>query len=510
MLIGVSDYRDPSFPPVPAAAMSLQGVHQMLVDPESGGWPYERVTSIPNPVDSRRVIGELRRLARDTRGVFLLYFVGHGTITANGDLILAVTDTDADHPDVTGLEYSKIRGALLESPAKVKAVVLDCCYSGRAIDILSGDGQFLADTADIRGTYTLTAADHIAHAGQPGTHTAFTGELLDLIGTGIPEGPPVLTFADLYPQLRQRLIRRNLPLPNQRGTDTAGTWPVAKNALGTTTTATNPLSPQEPADPGPPSDVADPDDRNAETSGTGRGQRPSGAPAPLIDAGVRQSGSTSAFHAAWSGQESPYSYIHPSRRPPIPWPVHAYFSAALGLMAVLCIAIPLLLDPAGIVQTGPGTSGSLMAVMLGFGATVATIRLAFQARDLKSFSRLPDETTGWSLEVDRSRIATTDRAGRHEYPWHRIEEITIREVQTGSPHQVTGVAVRFEWGARPLRKLRPAGWPWPYISPLSDLSPQVVICILGPLSKEQRAELTEALARHGGQRWKPRPRRTRT
>ncbi|MFE9096932.1 caspase family protein [Streptomyces sp. NPDC007264] len=209
----------------------------MLVDEELGGWPDDQVTRILNPVDCRRVMSDLRRHAQNTNGVLLLYFVGHGTVTMNGDLVLAVSDTLADEPDVTGLEYSKIRSVLLGSPAKVKAVVLDCCYSGRAIDVLAGDRQHLADITDVRGTYTLTAADRTAHAGQADTYTAFTGELLDLIGAGVVGGPPVLTFAELYPHLRHRLIARNLPRPNQRGTDTADKCPVAKNASGEAPTA---------------------------------------------------------------------------------------------------------------------------------------------------------------------------------------------------------------------------------------------------------------------------------
>ncbi|WP_367435018.1 caspase, EACC1-associated type [Streptomyces celluloflavus] len=230
VLIGVSTYQDPEFPSVPAAENSLQGVHRMLADEELGGWSADQITPILNPVDCRRVMSDLRRHAQNTHGVLLLYFVGHGTVTMNGDLVLAVSDTLADEPDVTGLEYSKIRSVLLGSPAKVKAVVLDCCYSGRAIDVLAGDRQHLADITDVRGTYTLTAADRTAHAGQADTCTAFTGELLDLISTGVADGPPVLTFAELYPHLRHRLIARNLPHPNQRGTDTADKCPVAKNA----------------------------------------------------------------------------------------------------------------------------------------------------------------------------------------------------------------------------------------------------------------------------------------
>ncbi|WP_043262667.1 hypothetical protein [Streptomyces sp. CT34] len=90
--------------------------------------------------------------------MLLRYFVGHGTVTENGDLVPAVKDTVANEPDTTGLEYITIRSILSGSPARVKAVVVDCCYSGRAIDVLSGDGQRLADITDTGGTYTLTAA----------------------------------------------------------------------------------------------------------------------------------------------------------------------------------------------------------------------------------------------------------------------------------------------------------------------------------------------------------------
>ncbi|MFE3206111.1 caspase domain-containing protein [Embleya sp. NPDC059237] len=228
VLIGVPRYRDPDFPDVPAAGNSLRAMRRMLVDEELGGWPDGQVFVLP-PIDCRRVMSSLRLHAQNTTGVLLLYFVGHGTVTPNGDLVLAVSDTLADQPDVTGLEYSKVRSVLRDSPARVTAVVLDCCYSGRVIDVLAGEQGHLADITDVRGAYTLTAADRAAHAGQANTRTPFTGELLDLIGTGIAGGPPVLTFAELYPHLRHRLIARNLPQPNQRGTDTADKCPVAKN-----------------------------------------------------------------------------------------------------------------------------------------------------------------------------------------------------------------------------------------------------------------------------------------
>lgn len=231
VLIGVENYHDPAWPTVPGAGGSLRGMHQMLTDPELGGWPYSRVTVIGDPVDSRHLALQLRGIAQDTVGALLIYFVGHGTPSPHsGEPVLALTDTQADGPDVTGLAFAAVRSAVLASPAKVKAVILDCCFSGRAIPVMAGeDGQF-ADVTEVTGSYTLTSADRLARSDGPGGATAFTGELLNLVRTGIDSGPDPLTFADLYPRLRQRLAASNLPVPNQRGTDTAASFPFTRNA----------------------------------------------------------------------------------------------------------------------------------------------------------------------------------------------------------------------------------------------------------------------------------------
>src|SRR5262249_12853457 len=60
--------------------------------------------------------------------------------------------------------------------------------------------------------------------------TSFTGELRDLIHSGIPGKAPRLTFADMYPVLRQRLQSKGLPVPSQRGTGAVGEYYFSANA----------------------------------------------------------------------------------------------------------------------------------------------------------------------------------------------------------------------------------------------------------------------------------------
>ena len=185
----------------------------------------ERVTALLNPDNGPQLIVNLRDWAQEPRNVLLLYYVGHGTISPDGELCLALPDTEFKHPDVTGIEYRHIRSALLDSPARVKVVILDCCNSGRAIETLC-DAREIANAADIHGAYTITASDQAAHvpplSQQAKNCTSFTGEFLDLIRTGIPDGPELLTLHTIYLHLRTRLKSRQLPAPNQRGVDTAG------------------------------------------------------------------------------------------------------------------------------------------------------------------------------------------------------------------------------------------------------------------------------------------------
>jgi glycine betaine/choline ABC-type transport system substrate-binding protein len=233
ILIGTTTYQDSAFLPLPAAANSLRGLREILADPRLCRWPADRITVLPDPTDVRRLVTNVRRWARDTDDVLLVYFVGHGTITPRGELCLALSDTEFDESDVTGIEYDRIRAALLDSPARIKVVILDCCYSGRAIQALS-PSEDIADITDIRGVYTITSSDHAAHVPpldqQAEACTSFTGELLDLIRTGIPGGPDTLTLNMIYSRLRTRLRRLGLPAPNQRGTDTVGEFGFTRNA----------------------------------------------------------------------------------------------------------------------------------------------------------------------------------------------------------------------------------------------------------------------------------------
>jgi Caspase domain len=237
VLIGVSSYEHAGFLPIRAARNSLQEMQLLLADPELCGWPGELITVIADPSSATDLAVRIAELTETATGVLLLYYVGHGMLSARGELCLTVASTRLDLPEITGLRWDTIAGVLRTCPARTRLGILDCCYAGQAIEALGADDdQALADLTHISGVYTLTATTrnrpaHVPAASQQDNAcTSFTGEFRDLIRSGIPGKPARLTFGDIYPELRRRLRAKGLPVPSQRGTDTAQQFPFTANA----------------------------------------------------------------------------------------------------------------------------------------------------------------------------------------------------------------------------------------------------------------------------------------
>ena len=246
VLIGVSAYEYAEFPPIRAARNSLHAMQSVLADPAMCGWPPELITLIANPISAADLASQIADLAEAATGVLLVYYVGHGMLSTRGELCLTVTSTRPNRPKITGLPWETLADVLRTCPARTRLVILDCCFAGQAIEALGADsGQSLADITHIEGVYTLTATtrNRTAHVPPPDQQdtacTSFTGELHDLIRSGIPGKPSLLTFSDIYPELRQRLRVRGLPAPNQRSTETAHQFPFAANMATRTAPTTD-------------------------------------------------------------------------------------------------------------------------------------------------------------------------------------------------------------------------------------------------------------------------------
>lgn len=110
-------------------------------------------------------------------------------------------------------------------------MILDCCFGARAFPAMADSGSSVADQAEVEGTFLIAAAGEteLAMADDGQGHTAFTGELLRLIETGVEQGPPFLDLTTCFNQLVRRLRAKSRPLPQQRTFNFAGNIALARN-----------------------------------------------------------------------------------------------------------------------------------------------------------------------------------------------------------------------------------------------------------------------------------------
>ena len=230
ILVGVSAYEYAELPPIRAARNSLQAMRSMLADPELCGWPRGQLRVIANPLSAEELKAEIAEVAAATTGVLLLYYVGHGVLSAGGELCLSVTATHPDRPETSGLPWRALADTLRGSPAHTRLSILDCCFGGQAT--AAGPESL----APIEGGYTLAATGRDEPAavpqqdGQDAACTSFTAELRDLVAAGLPGRAPWLTFGDLYPALRERLLAQDLPAPSEQGSGAAREFAFTANA----------------------------------------------------------------------------------------------------------------------------------------------------------------------------------------------------------------------------------------------------------------------------------------
>ncbi|MEU8630144.1 caspase family protein [Streptomyces sp. NPDC048669] len=236
ILVGTSYYRDPALRPLPAD--TCVSSMETLLTGGLCGWPAERVTPIEDMDSPRDAVLELVPLVRDVTDVLLVYYVGHGMRTRDGQLALALTGTVSD-PEVlpdSALLYPRLMEVLGGSPAATKLVILDCCHAELGMDadfhFQSGSAAALADAYPVDGLYFIGASSRYQKAKSPlgGRLTHFTHTFIDVVETGIPHKPAELNLRQIFVEMRARLLGADLPQPVDGGVRDAYQFPFARNA----------------------------------------------------------------------------------------------------------------------------------------------------------------------------------------------------------------------------------------------------------------------------------------
>lgn len=259
LLVGVSEYpRLPRERWLPTVATGLHRLAEVLRDDRVWGLPEGNCTVLHQPADSDTVIAALRETAREARDALVFYYGGHGLVDpviADEQLHLALPQSYEPGGTHLALSYAHVRREFRVSARHVqrRLVILDCCWSGKALGTTMGGDGIVTETA-IEGTavLTATAATKKALAPDGERYTAFTGALIDTLAGGIDGGPELLDLGTIYRYLDVIQSGRGRPRPQFGGTGIGMgmTWtrnpawrPSAAYAAAPDNTAPGPTAP---------------------------------------------------------------------------------------------------------------------------------------------------------------------------------------------------------------------------------------------------------------------------
>ncbi|MGW9553229.1 caspase, EACC1-associated type [Nocardiopsis sp. NPDC055551] len=222
ILIGVDDYQD--LPILRSVERNLDDLKGILTDPDIWGIPNDRIWVVRNPSRAGDLTGPVREAAEQAEDTLLVYYAGHGLLEFGDDQLFLTLTTSVHGHRETSLAYGVLREILRDSRESVKRriVILDCCYSGKALDgAMAGAGTTVPDKrqVEIEGSYVLTSTTDKEKAEAPprSVHTAFTGALIDVLAHGDPEvrQEELLTLNQVYALLKRRLLKKGLPEPQR-------------------------------------------------------------------------------------------------------------------------------------------------------------------------------------------------------------------------------------------------------------------------------------------------------
>ncbi|MFD2417237.1 caspase, EACC1-associated type [Amycolatopsis pigmentata] len=228
VLIGASRYHDnDALPGIPAVRANLTDLAAALGSAPAGTLSPEHCTVVPEPVSAADIGTAIVTAAAEATDLLLIYYAGHGLVDERGRLHLALSSTDPARLRWTALPFDVLREEIVASPATTRVLVLDCCFSGRAIEAMTSPQGMITGQIDIAGTYTITSttANALSHAPEGARNTAFTAAMLAVLNTSDP-----LTLDDLFRQVDRHLAAQGLPRPQRRVVNTAGDLALFKSS----------------------------------------------------------------------------------------------------------------------------------------------------------------------------------------------------------------------------------------------------------------------------------------
>jgi Caspase domain len=224
LIIGNSEYEDTKLARLVTPGADVSALAKVLRAPEIGG--FDEVTLLVDQMESvvRRAIARFfAQKGRDD--LLLLYFSGHGVLDDQGQLYLAMKDTEHDLLSATGIPAALITREMDNSLPRRQVLILDCCHSGAFARGAKGTpgasvGTAAAFEGNGYGRVVLTATDSTQYAWEgneiigQAENSVFTHHLVQGLQTGEADADGQITLDELYNYVYERMVnatRRQTP-----------------------------------------------------------------------------------------------------------------------------------------------------------------------------------------------------------------------------------------------------------------------------------------------------------
>lgn len=236
ILMGFSEFPDdPKIEALPSVKNNLKGLRECFLNPEIVGIPEENILVIDENSDVN-ILSTLKAELVSWKDTIIVYYAGHGFTRDDGQFCLSTHKTKIDDRDYTTIDFGEVHKILKRSQARIKILILDCCFSGHATIDIAGMSDIhsviQAEISQLKGTYVIasTPATRTSLAfDEEKQYTVFTGELLNVLQTGIDKPDPHVLIDELFDVVYERLTSKARPEPQKLVVQHAGKYPFARN-----------------------------------------------------------------------------------------------------------------------------------------------------------------------------------------------------------------------------------------------------------------------------------------
>ena len=222
ILIGTSKIMDENYASIPNVMDNLTKLRELLFTVV--GIDKDNILMLVDRDNSAEITRAMIRVIPNAMDTIIVYYVGH-CIRYKQELYFTTTGTQSRDPENTGAVLAgKLLQTTINSKAKNIIFIIDCCLSGLANKNIDDKGKnvFLITATSSNETAKDTSLENL-------NLTAFTYELISVLGDGVPTVGEILTLQDIFIRIKAQLQHKKFPLPNMTAHGSPNELGICKN-----------------------------------------------------------------------------------------------------------------------------------------------------------------------------------------------------------------------------------------------------------------------------------------